>query len=272
MSDSNFKLIETVLMDMDGVLVKGSKIIPGADEFIARLRTAGYRFLILTNNSLYTPRDLQARLARIGLHVEVDEIFTSGFATAQFLKQQKSDGTAYVIGESGLTTVLHDVGYIIGDDKPDYVVLGETATYSFQRISHAIQLINNGARFIATNPDVVGPSETGPIPATGAVAALIAEATGVKPYFIGKPNPLMMRSALRRLGGHSETSVMIGDRMDTDIVAGTEAGMRTILVLSGVTLSEQVERFPYRPTYVKESVSEIDIAVYRTGLLVICQR
>ncbi|MBA3826554.1 MAG: HAD family hydrolase [Ktedonobacterales bacterium] len=252
--------VVTYLMDMDGVLIRGTHLIPGADGFIARLRAAGKPFLILTNNSMYTPRDLQARLARIGLAVEANELYTSGLATAQFLKQQKPDGSAYVIGEAGLTTALHDMGYILSDQNPDYVVLGETVTYSFQRLTQAIRLIAGGARFIATNPDVVGPSETGLVPATGAVAALIAEATGVKPYYVGKPNPLMMRSAIRQLNGHSETSVMIGDRMDTDIISGTEAGMRTILVLSGVTQREQVERFPYRPTHIAASVADINPA------------
>lgn len=250
--------IETYLMDMDGVLVRGTQMIPGADAFIERLRAAQRPFRILTNNSMYTPRDLQARLNRIGLTVEPEEIFTSGLATAQFLKQQKPDGSAYVIGESGLTTALHDLGYILTDVNPDYVVLGETVTYSFQRLTVAIRLILEGARFIATNPDVIGPNETGLVPATGAVAALIAEATRVKPYYIGKPNPLMMRTALRQLGGHSESSVMIGDRMDTDIISGMEAGMRTILVLTGVTSRDAIDRFPYRPTIVQESVADID--------------
>ncbi len=166
-------------------------------------------------------------------------------------------GSAYVIGEAGLTTALHDVGYILTDTSPDYVVLGETLSYSFVRLTQAIRLIQAGARFIATNPDVIGPTEAGIVPATGAVAALVYEATGVKPYFVGKPNPLMMRSALRRLGAHSETSMMIGDRMDTDVIAGTEAGMTTTLVLTGVTTREAVSRFPYRPTHIAESVAEI---------------
>jgi NagD protein len=249
---------QTYLMDMDGVLVRGTQLIPGADEFISRLRGRGHPFLILTNNSLYTPRDLQVRLANTGLHVSPDELFTSALATAQFLHIQKPSGSAYVIGESGLTTALHDVGYVLTDLSPDYVVLGETLSYSFQRLTQAIRLIRSGARFIATNPDVIGPTEAGLVPATGAVAALVAEATGVRPYYVGKPNPLMMRSALRRLSGHSESSVMIGDRMDTDIVAGTEAGMQTILVLTGVTSHEQVDRFPYRPTVVLNSVAEIE--------------
>jgi NagD protein len=250
--------VETYLMDMDGVLVRGARLIPGAVEFIERLRAREKSFLILTNNSLYTPRDLQARLARLGLEVPPEALYTSALATAQFLHSQSPGGTAYVIGEAGLTTALHDVGYVLSDHQPDYMVLGETLSYSFQAITQAIRLISAGARFIATNPDVVGPTDEGLLPATGAVAALIAEATGVRPYFVGKPNPLMMRSALRQLGARSETSAMIGDRMDTDIVAGTETGMRTILVLTGVTQREQVDRFPYRPTLIMDSVAEIE--------------
>jgi len=222
------------------------------------LRERGLPFQILTNNSLYTPRDLQVRLASAGLHVEPEELFTSALATAQFLNSQSPGGSAYVIGESGLTTALHDIGYVLTDLNPDYVVLGETLAYSFQRLTQAIRLVMNGARFIATNPDVIGPTEHGLIPATGAVAALVSEATRVRPYYVGKPNPLMMRSALRRLKGHSESSVMIGARMDTDIVAGTEAGMQTILVLTGVTKREDVDRFPYRPTVILNSVAEIE--------------
>jgi NagD protein len=246
------------LMDMDGVLVRGAQLIPGADAFIARLRTREIPFLVLTNNSLYTPRDLQLRLERIGLRVRAEELFTSALATAQFLHDQLPNGTAYVIGEAGLTTALHEVGYVLTDVRPDYVVLGETISYSYQRLMVATQLVAAGARFIATNPDVNGPGEQGLVPATGAVAALIAAATGVQPYFVGKPNPLMMRAALRRIGAHSESSIMIGDRMDTDIVAGTEAGMRTILVLTGVTAREQVARFPYQPTIILDSVAELD--------------
>jgi NagD protein len=245
-------------MDMDGVLIRGTQLIPGAAEFVARLRARGKPFLILTNSSVYTPRDLQARLAHMGLDVAPEELFTSALATAQFLELQCPGGSAYVVGESGLTTALHDVGYVLTEQAPDYVVLGETQSYSFIRLSHAVRLVSAGARFIATNPDLVGPSDEGVVPATGAVAALIAAATGVQPYFVGKPNPLMMRSALRQLGAHSETSVMIGDRMDTDIIAGTEAGMRTILVLTGVTRPEQVDRFPYRPTEIVDSVATIE--------------
>jgi NagD protein len=251
--------IKNYLMDMDGVILRGITLIPGAAEFVQRLRARDIPFLILTNNSLYSQRDLQVRLAYMGLEVPPEAIFTSALATAQFLHSQRPGGRAFVIGESGLTTALHNVGYILTDQEPEYVVLGETTAYSFDRITRAIRFVMAGARFIATNPDVMGPGEGGIVPATGAVAALISAATGVKPYFVGKPNPLMMRSALRTLGAHSENSVMIGDRMDTDIVAGIESGLRTILVLTGVTSREQVERFPYRPTWIKESIAEVEL-------------
>jgi NagD protein len=246
------------LIDMDGVLIKGNQAIPGATAFIDRLRTAGAPFLVLTNNSLFTPRDHRVRLQAMGFDIPVESIFTSALATAHFLHWQRPGGSAYVVGEIGLTSALHDVGYILTEYAPEYVVLGETVSYSFERLSTALRLVAAGSRFIATNPDVVGPSEQGAVLACGAVAAMIATATGVKPYFIGKPNPLMMRSALQRLGVHSEDTVMIGDRMDTDIVAGTESGMETILVLSGVTRPDEVERFPYRPARIAESVAEVE--------------
>jgi NagD protein len=162
-----------------------------------------------------------------------------------------------VLGDAGLTTALHDIGYVMTDRNPDYVVLGETRTYSFEAITRAVRLIEGGARFIATNPDPSGPSVFGTLPATGSVAALISTATGKQPYFIGKPNPLMMRSALNRLDAHSETTVMIGDRMDTDVISGLEAGLRTILVLTGSTQAHQVENFPYRPTKVVDSIADV---------------
>ena len=251
--------IKNYLIDMDGVILRGTTLIPGAAEFVRRLRAQGIPFLILTNNSQYTARDLHVRLSYMGLDVPPEAIFTSALATAQFLHSQRPGGRAYAIGESGLTTALHDIGYILTDQEPEYVVLGETTAYSFERITRAIRFVTAGARFIATNSDVMGPGEGGIVPATGAVAALISAATGVKPYFVGKPNPLMMRTALRTIEAHSEESVMIGDRMDTDIVAGTESGLRTILVLSGVTKREEVERFPYRPTWIMESVADIKI-------------
>ncbi|MEW2358946.1 HAD-IIA family hydrolase [Spirillospora sp. NPDC029432] len=251
------KPIEYWLSDMDGVLVHEGSPIPGADEFIRRLTASGKRFLILTNNSIYTRRDLAARLASIGLDVPVEAIWTSALATAQFLADQRPEGSAYVIGEAGLTTALHEAGYVLTDIDPDYVVLGETRTYSFSQITRAIRLIERGARFIATNPDPIGPSTEGSLPACGAVAAMITKATGVDPYFVGKPNPLMMRTALNRVGGHSECTAMVGDRMDTDVVAGVEAGLETILVLTGVTRKEEVGRFPFRPTHVLPSIADV---------------
>ncbi|MBF6045250.1 HAD-IIA family hydrolase [Streptomyces sp. NRRL B-1677] len=251
------KPIESWLTDMDGVLMHEGIPVPGADTFIKRLRESGKPFLVLTNNSIYTARDLHARLARIGLDVPVENIWTSALATAQFLDDQRPGGTAYVIGEAGLTTALHDIGYVLTDADPDYVVLGETRTYSFEALTKAIRLINGGARFIATNPDETGPSAGGPLPATGSVAALITKATGREPYFVGKPNPLMMRAGLNAIGAHSEGSAMIGDRMDTDILAGLEAGMRTFLVLTGLTRPEDIDRHPFRPSQVADSIADL---------------
>jgi NagD protein len=249
--------IRSWLMDMDGVLVREEHAVPGAPEFIARLRELGIPFLVLTNNSIYTPRDLAARLRRAGLEVPEESIWTSALATAQFLGDQRPNGTAFVIGESGLTTALHDHGYTMTETDPDYVILGETRTYSFERITRAIRLISAGSRFIATNPDNVGPTPDGPLPATGSVAALISRATGVDPYYVGKPNPLMMRSALNAIEAHSESTAMIGDRMDTDIVAGLEAGLETILVMTGVTTPGEAERYSYRPSKILESVADL---------------
>jgi NagD protein len=250
-------VIENYLMDMDGVLVHEERLIPGADQFVKRLQQAGHRYLLLTNNSIYTRRDLAARLALTGLEVPEEAIWTSALATARFLDTQRPQGTAYVLGEAGLTTALHQVGYVLTEREPDYVVLGETRAYSQQAITRAIRLIADGARFIATNPDPTGPSPAGPQPATGAVAALISRATGVHPYFVGKPNPLMMREALRAIDAHSESTVMIGDRMDTDVVAGIEAGLQTILVLSGITTREEAQRFPFLPSRIVDSVADL---------------
>ena len=244
-------------MDMDGVLVREQHPIPGAGEFIKRLSELKIPFLVLTNNSIYTRRDLAARLSASGLEVPEEAIWTSALATADFLADQRPHGTAFVIGESGLTTALHANGYTLTERDPDYVVLGETRTYSFERIAQAIRLIVNGARFIATNPDATGPTPDGPLPATGAVAALISRATGVEPYFVGKPNPLMMRSALNAIEAHSESSAMVGDRMDTDVVSGIEAGMHTVLVLTGSTQREQAERFPFRPSRIVDSIADL---------------
>jgi 5'-nucleotidase len=249
--------IRSWLMDMDGVLVHEEQMIPGANRFLAALREREAPFLVLTNNSIYTRRDLAARLRTSGLEVPEDSIWTSALATAAFLESQRPGGSAFVIGEAGLTTALHEAGYTLTERDPDYVILGETRTYSLERITLAIRLIVNGARFIATNPDATGPSPDGPMPATGSVAALISRATGVEPYYVGKPNPLMMRSALNAIDAHSETTAMIGDRMDTDVVAGLEAGLETILVLTGISTRESAERYPYRPSRIVESVADL---------------
>jgi len=247
------------MTDMDGVLIKGKTIIPGADRFIGRLQELAIPYLVLTNNPLYTQRDLSHRLENIGLTVPPDRIFTSAMATAYFLDSQRPDGTAYVIGDSGLTEAIHAVGYVITDINPDYVVLGETKTYNYEMLTRAIRLIDAGARFVATNPDPSGPEEHGLVPACGAVAALIEKATGKAPFFVGKPNPLMMRTALNYLGAHSEETMMIGDRMNTDIVAGVESGMMTTLVLSGATKADEIENYPYRPGQVLESIASLVI-------------
>jgi NagD protein len=251
------KPVGSWLTDMDGVLVREGQIIPGADKFIQRLRETGTRFLVLTNNPMYTPRDLQVRLRHTGIDIPAESIWTSALATAKFLDRQRPGGTAYVIGEAGLTTAMHDIGYVLTDVAPEYVVLGETKEFSFRAITTAIRLIKGGARFVATNPDPTGPSPEGLLPATGSVAALISKATGEQPYFIGKPNPLMMREALNTLEAHSETSVMVGDRMDTDVISGLEAGMRTILVLTGITAADEIDRYPFRPTRVVPSIADL---------------
>jgi NagD protein len=249
---------KSYLIDMDGVIVRGSELIPGADEFLNRLHDRQIKFLILTNNPIYTPIDLQHRLQRIGISVTVEHLYTSAIATARFLKSQLPGGTAFIIGESGLSQALHDAGYVLTDHDPDYVVVGETTSLSYERLTQAVRLVSRGARFIATNPDPNGPGEGGLVPACGAITAFIQSATGVEPYFVGKPNALMMRTALRYLGEHSDNAIMVGDRMDTDIRVGTEAGLETVLVLTGVTRREMVDRFPYRPTRIVESVADLE--------------
>lgn len=249
--------IRVWLIDMDGVLVREGTPVPGAAQFVQRLAAERRPFLILTNNSIFTQRDLAARLGHAGIEVTEDHIWTSALATAGFLSDQMPGASAFVIGEAGLTTALHEIGFVLTNTAPDFVVLGETRTYSFSAITEAIRHIAAGARFIATNPDVTGPSPEGPVPATGSVAALITRATGVEPYFVGKPNPMMFRSALNRIGAHSEVTAMVGDRMDTDIQAGIEAGLVTFLVLTGSTRSEDVERFPFRPSRVVDSIADL---------------
>jgi len=247
------------ILDMDGVLYRGNQLIPGAREFIERLQAGGRRFLFLTNNSQRTPLDFQRKLQRMGLNVPTEHYFTSAMATAAFLHSQKPDGSAFVIGEAGLSHALYQVGYSITEVDPDYVVLGDTPSYDYTKIVTAVKLVLGGARFIATNPDVSGPQEEGIHPACGALAAPIERVTGQQAYYVGKPNPLMMREALRRLDAHSEDSVMIGDRMDTDILAGLGAGMHTVLVLTGVTTREEVGRFSYQPNRVVDSLADLEL-------------
>jgi NagD protein len=254
---SNRGEIECWLTDMDGVLVHENEPLPGAAALLEQWRDQGKPYLVLTNNSIFTPRDLSARLKASGLDVPEDRIWTSALATADFLASQMPGGSAFVIGEAGITTALHEAGFIMTDTKPDYVVVGETRNYSFEAITRAIRLIGDGARFIVTNPDATGPSAEGPMPATGAVAALITKATGKEPYVVGKPNPMMFRSAMNKIGAHSENTGMIGDRMDTDIVAGIEAGLHTILVLTGISDEAEIARYPFRPDEILEGVFEL---------------
>jgi len=249
--------IECWLTDMDGVLVHENQALPGAAELLQQWTDAGTPFLVLTNNSIFTPRDLSARLRSSGLNVPEERIWTSALATADFLKQQSPGGTAFVIGEVGLTTALHEAGFIMTETDPDYVVVGETRNYSFEAITKAIRLLLKGARFIVTNPDATGPSAEGPMPATGAIAALITKATGMEPYVVGKPNPMMFRSAMNRIGAHSENTGMIGDRMDTDIVAGIEAGLHTVLVLTGISDDSEIARYPFRPDEILDGVHQL---------------
>ncbi len=256
-------VVETILAatnwlcDMDGVLVRDDAMIAGADRFLEWLVATNRSFLVLTNNSTLTPEQLSKNLSAMGLEVPEDKLWTSAVATAEFVQTQRPDGTAFVIGELSLHQALRDVGYREDAENPDYVVLGETQIFSFDEVATAVQLIHRGSRFVATNPEPTGPSLNGPLPAVGAMAAMIESASGVSPYFVGKPNPMMIRDALRHLGGHSSNTVLIGDRMETDIRSGIEAGLATVLVLSGVTRREDVDRFPYGPTRVVNSVVDI---------------
>ena len=229
----------------------------GASEMLAGWEANDIPYLVLTNNSIFTARDLSARLRSSGLDVPEKRIWTSALATAAFLQQQVPGGSAFVIGETGILTALHDAGFIMTETNPDFVVVGETRTYSFEAITKAIRLINRGARFIITNPDATGPSAEGPLPATGSVAALITKATGREPYVVGKPNPMMFRSALNKIGAHSKKTGMIGDRMDTDIVAGIEAGLHTVLVLTGISDQREIEKYPFRPDEIVDSVADL---------------
>lgn len=251
------KDLKSWLTDKDGVLMEGDKPIPGARELIDHWNERETPYLVLTNDSVQTPRDLAARMNWAGLEVPEDKIWTSATATAAFLANQEGAKTAFVLGEAGLTTAVHEAGFILTEHAPEFVVLGETRGMSFEQATVAIRLILGGARFIATNPDVSGPGDGGVVPATGAFAAMITAATGRKPYTVGKPNPMMFRSALNKIHAHSETTGMIGDTMPTDIVAGMEAGLHTVLVLTGSTSAADIGRHPFRPSRVLDSVADL---------------
>ena len=245
------------LCDMDGVLINHGQMVTGADRFLDCLRSTERPFLVLTNNSLFTPKELTVKLSSLGVIVNEKQLWTSALATAQFVQDQHPRGRAFVIGETSLHEALDDIGYHESSTNPDYVVLGETWNYSFDDITTAIRLIDAGSSFVATNPEKTGTTSAGSLPGCGALAALIESATGVKPYFVGKPNPVMIRDALKMLDAHSRSTVMIGDRMDTDIRAGTEAGIETILVLSGVAQREDIGRFSFQPTRVVDSIADL---------------
>ena len=249
---------KSFLIDMDGVINKGKSVIPGAAEFVGRLKKGHFPFLFLTNNSYYTPAELRERMLKLGIEVTDGHFYTSAMATASFLEYQKPKCSAYVIGGKGLIAELAKSGVVLTDTNPDYVIIGETDEYDYRRIIEATFLVQEGARFIATNPDITGPTKRGPVPACGALVAPIEKVTGVTPYFMGKPNPAMMYWARKKLRVHSANCFMIGDRMDTDILGGLEAGMTCCLVLSGVTSMKMLQRFPYQPDYVFESVADID--------------
>lgn len=245
-------------IDMDGVINKGHELIPGAREFVDRLIAGNHKFLFITNNSYYTAADLRDRLSSMGIDADEKSFFTSAMSMANFLENQNFGCSAYVIGGPGLKQELEAAGVRITKDKPDYVIVGETEEYDYMRIIEATHLIQEGARFIATNQDITGPTTRGPVPACGALVAPIERVTGVKAYFLGKPNPVMMYWARKKLKVHTRNSFMIGDRMDTDIVGGLESGMTCCLVLTGVTSRHSMKKFPYQPDYVFESIAEID--------------
>ncbi len=245
------------ICDMDGVIYRGSKVLPGVAQFISWMTENNKKFIFLTNSPERTPQELSMKLARMGLAVGAEHFYTSAMATAAFIASQAPGCTAYVIGEPSLTKAMYDQGIYMNDVNPEYVVLGETRTYCFEKIEKAIELVNKGAKLIGCNPDTVGVTERGIMPATGSLIAPIEIATGKKAYFVGKPNPLMLRHGLKRIGCHSEEIAFIGDRMDTDIIAGIESNLDTVLVLTGVTSREDIDNFPYRPTYILEGISEL---------------
>lgn len=245
------------IIDMDGVIYHGYKLLPGAKEFVDWLKASNKKFMFLTNSSERTPEELQEKLKRMGIEVDSDKFFTSALATAMFLVSQKPKGSAYIIGEAGLINALYNVGYTMNSVDPDYVVMGESRTYNYEKIAHAVNLVLKGAKLIGTNPDLSGPVEEGIVPSTKSLIAPIELATGKSAYFVGKPNPLMMRKGLKKLNSTREETIIIGDRMDTDILAGIETEIDTCLVLSGITSLEEIQSFAYQPKYVLNGVIDL---------------
>ncbi len=245
------------ISDMDGVIYHGNKLLPGVKEFVKWLRKEKKHFLFLTNSSERTPRELQEKLHRMGVDVDRNVFYTSALATAQFLSSQKPHGTAFIIGEAGLINAMYNAGYTMNNIDPDYVVVGDTRNYSYEKLEQAVNLVLGGAKLIGTNPDLTGPIENGIAPSTKALIAPIELATEKQAYFVGKPNPLMMRIALKKLGVRREDAIIIGDRMDTDIIAGIESEIDTLLVLSGISTQETIREFPYLPRYILNGVGEI---------------
>jgi NagD protein len=245
------------IIDMDGVIYHGNKVLPGVTDFLAWLETSGKKYLFLTNSSERTPKELQEKLKRFGINVDEEHFYTSALATASFLSNQKPNGSAYIIGDAGLIHALYSVGYTVNNVNPDYVVVGETHSYNFEKVELAVNLVIKGAKLIGTNSDISGPAEIGITPSTKALIAPIEIAAGKKAYYVGKPNPLMMRSALKRLGVRREDAIVIGDRMDTDIRCGLESEIDTLLVLSGITKNSEIDNYPYRPHYVLNGVIDL---------------
>jgi len=245
------------IIDMDGVIYHGNKLLPGVNEFLEWMESSGKKYLFLTNASQRTPRELQEKLKRLGINVSDDHFYTSALATASFLANQKPGGSAFIIGDAGLIHAMYSVGFTTNNVNPDYVVVGDTSGYNFEKIELAVNLVLKGARLIGTNPDISGPVENGITPSVKALIAPIEIASGKKAYFVGKPNPLMMRIALRKLGVKREDAIVIGDRMDTDIRCGLESEIDTLLVLSGITSREEIDNFPYRPHFVLGGVKDL---------------
>lgn len=253
-----------ILCDMDGVIYHGNKLLPGTQDFVAWLRKTGIPFLFLTNSSERSPRELSEKLHRMGVDIEESHFYTSAMATAAFLASQKPQGSAYIIGQPGLINALYEAGYSSNDVNPDYVVVGETPMYTYETIKKAVNLVRGGAKLIGTNPDLTGPAEHGIIPACGSLVAPIELSTGVKAYFVGKPNPLMMRTGLTLLGCPRESALIVGDRMDTDIISGIESGIETVLVLSGVAQREDLARFGFSPDHILDHVGQLPALSERT--------